>query len=306
MNIFKGKLQRLNGFSGKIKKKLSGLTVEITPLNAFSKVTIKKEKPFSGRWYDKTRFSGSVSRIPAIYRFLKAWSKFFSKYEAKATTAPAKLIEIDTAFVDETDVKPSAHEAKCVTVDQKTRFSVFADLNGYKLALLKFIKGIRMKNDVFLIAADGRLAKYRKALKLNRKSKAEAADSAIIESRLNKVKNGVIAPAITGEAECIQFTEEMPNGKTATVETADTIGVNVSRAMVHSYKAAPFTWFLSEYTDGTLHIFQAVSGVQTGNSVEIDTESESVYWANALVRDGVANLVFAQTEPQTSGELELI
>lgn len=306
MNIFKGKLQQLNAFNGRIRKKLSGLTVEITSLNTFSEVTIKKEKPFSGRWYEKTRFSGSVSRIPAIYRFLKAWSKFFSKHEAKATTAPAIPVEVDNAFVVETDATPSAHEAKCVTVDQKTRFSVFADLNGYRLALLKFIRDIRMKNNVRVIAADGRLAKFVKALKLKRTSAVAKADSAAIESRLNRVKNSVEATTITGEAECVQSNRVIQPNKTANAEAADGVDVTVNRAMATSCKATPFAWFLSVYTDGTLHIFQTISGVQSENTVEIDTEAESVYWANAFVRDGVADLVFAQTEPQTSGELELI
>lgn len=329
MNIFKGKLQQLNAFNGKIRKKTSELTVEILPLNAFSKVTIRSEKPFGGRWYDKIRFSGSVSRIPAIYRFLKAWSKFFSRHEAKAITAPAKLIEIDTAFVDKADAKTSAHEAKCVTIDQKARIVTSVNPNAYRRAALRFFHRILVKTDALAIAANGVVAKYRKRLGLlKRKARVFVADSAIIASRLNRVKNGVIAPAIKAEAECIQSNRVLQHGKTATAESAEAdcvqyirvvtndmtanaeaaggLVVGVNRAIADSCSVAPCVWFFPEYTDGTLQIFQSVSGVQSGNAVEIDTENESVYWANAFVRDGVANLVFAQTEPQTSGELELI
>jgi hypothetical protein len=329
VNIFKGKLQQLNTFNGKIRKKTSELTVEILPLNAFSKVTIRSEKPFGGRWYDKIRFSGSVSRIPAIYRFLKAWSTLFDKHEAKANAAPSILVEVDSAFSDKTDATPSAHEAKNVTIDQKARIVTSVNLNAYKRAALRFFPRVFMAHDSFAIAANGVVAKYNRLLgKLKRNVRVSTADSAIIESQLNKVKNGVIAPAIKAEAECIQSNRVIQHGKTATAESAEAdcvqyirvvtndmtanaeaaggLVVGVNRAIADSCSVAPCVWFFPEYTDGTLRIFQAISGVQSGNAVEIDTETENVYWANAFVRDGVANLVFAQTEPQTSGELELI
>ena len=306
MKNFTGEILKKSGLVAQIHDRTVRFFVKLQPEEKVSAEIKKNDKPFNGRWYEKISFGGSVIRIPALYRFLSAWSKFFSKHEAKAITAPAKLIEIDTAFTDEPDVKPSAHEAKCVTIDQKARIVRFINLRMSWLALLRFIKGIGTKNNVRVHIADGIVAKYRKRLELKRLTKAVAADSAIIKNRFLKVRNGVKATAITGEAECIKFVKEVPNGKTAKAETADSLDANVNRAMVHSYRAAPFIWFLPEYADGTLHIFQSVSGVQSGNTVEIDTESESVYWANALVRDGVANLVFAQTEPQTSGELELI
>lgn len=306
MKNFSGEIRKENGLVAQIHDRTVRFFAKLQPTERLSAKIAKVDKPFNGRWYDKIRFSGSVSRIPAIYRFLKAWSKFFSKHEAKALTAPAKLIEIDTALVDKADAKPSAHEAKCVTIDQKARIVGFVNLRMSWLALLKFIKGIRMKNNVRVIVADGRIAKYRKALKLNRSTRIASVDSAIIKSRLNKVQNAIDATTITAEAECVEYTEEVPVGKTATAEVADGVDLSINRAMVHSYKAAPYAWFLSEYTDGTLHIYQCMSGVQSADSVEIDTEEESVYWANAMVSSGVMSLVFAQTEPQESGELELI
>ena len=306
MKIFKGKLQQLNAFSGKIRRKRLGLTVEILPLNAFSEVTIRKEKMFSGRWYDKIRFSGSVNPLPALYRFLSAWSKFFSRHEAKAITAPTIPVEIDTAFVDETDATPSAHEAKCVTIDQKARIVRFVNLKMSWIALLKFIKGIGMKHDVRVNTADGIIAKYRKRLDLKRLAKGVVAGSAVIESQLNKVKNGVIAPAITGEAECIKFTGKVLSGKTAKAETADTIDVSVDRAMVHSYKAAPFAWFMTEQSGNRVKIFQAFSAIQSSNRVAIDKESESAYWANPHIEGNRAKLVFAESAIQNDNRLELI
>lgn len=305
MKNFNGEIRNKSGLVAQIHDRTVRFFAKLQPTERLSAKIAKVDKPFNGRWYEMVRFGGSISRIPAIYRFLKAWSKFFSRHEAKALAAPAKLIEIDTAFVDETDVTPSAHEAKCVTIDHKARIARFVNLRMSWLALLIFIKGIGMRHDVRVNTADGIIAKYRKRLDLKRLAKVATAGSAIVKRRLS-LKNRVAVKGITGEAECIKFTGKVTTGKTATAESAESIGVSINRTFTHSYSAAPFTWFLSEYTNGTLHIFQAVSGVQSGNAVEIDTESESVYWASAFVRDGVANLVFAQTEPQTSGELELI
>jgi hypothetical protein len=326
---FNGEICNKGGLFAQIHDHTVRFFTKLQPTERVSAKIANVDKPFNGRWYERVRFGGSVSRIPAIYRFLKAWSKFFSKHEAKAATAPAKLIEIDTAFVDETDVKPSAHEAKCVTIDQKARIVTSVNLNAYKRAALRFFPRVFMAHDSFAIAANGVVAKYNRLLgKLKRNVRVSTADSAIIESQLNKVKNGVIAPAIKAEAECIQSNRVIQHGKTATAEVAEADCVQyirvvtndmtanaeaaggsdmgVNRSVADSCSATPCVWFFPEYTDGTLQIFQSVSGVQSGNTVEIDTESESVYWANAFVRDGVANLVFAQTEPQTSGELELI
>lgn len=306
MKNFSGEIRTKNGLVAQIHDRTVRFFAKLQPEEKVSAKIEKIDKPFHGRWYERISFGGSVNRIPAIYRFLRAWSKFFSKHEAKTLAAPAIPIEIDTAFADKTDVTPSAHDAKIVSINQKARIARSVKLKMHWLALLKFIKGIGMKNNVRVIAVHGRIAKYRKALKLNRRTRVATADSSIIESRLNKVQNAIDATTITAEAECVEYTEEVPVGKTATAEAADGVDLRINRAMVHSYKAAPYAWFLSVYTDGTLHILQAISGVQSENTVEIDMEDESVYWANAFVRDGVADLVFAQTEPQTSGELELI
>lgn len=329
MKNFSGEISKKSGLVAQIHDRTARFFAKLQPAEIVSAQIKKIDKPFHGRWYEKIRFGGSISRLPAIYRFLKAWSKFFSKHEAKANTAPAISVEIDTAFVDKADAKTSAHEAKCVTIDQKARIVTSVNPNAYRRAALRFFHRILVKTDALAIATNGVVAKYRKRLGLlKRNARVFVADSSIIASRLNRVKNGVIAPAIKAEAECIQSNRVLQHGKMATAESAEADCVQyirvvtndmtanaeaaggsdmgVNRSVADSCSATPCVWFFPEYTDGTLQIFQSVSGVQSGNTVEIDTESESVYWANAFVRDGVANLVFAQTEPQTSGELELI
>jgi hypothetical protein len=143
-------------------------------------------------------------------------------------------------------------------------------------------------------------------VRLKRKADPVAAPAAIAEARYNTLHTALTAAAIAASAAV--STARKIQALAITIEPVAapaTVG-GAARSITTTYNAAPYAWFLTEYTDGTAHVHQCVSGVQSGNTVEIDMEAESVYWANAFTHDGTANLVFAQTEPQTSGELELI
>ena len=65
------------------------------------------------------------------------------------------------------------------------------------------------------------------------------------------------------------------------------------------------TWFGPDFEDGVLTIYQAFSGVQDEDVVEIDMEEQSAYWANAFLSDGILDLVFVETAEQNGDILEV-
>lgn len=75
--------------------------------------------------------------------------------------------------------------------------------------------------------------------------------------------------------------------------------------ILRDYKGDETIHYLSELDDTTLSIFQGFSGVQSGEVLEVDLETESVFWANAMVTDGTLNLVFAETATPNDTILEV-
>jgi len=307
MSFIVGKLHRKGKLSGSMSSQPPELQATVTQVDISPRAAISRDGEYSGKWLKAgSCFSGVPKPLDILYRFVSTKLRILTGHKTKAIAVPAIPVEAERGVSADLAVKPSAHETVCPVTDQKTRFSVSVKLSAYRRAALVFIRNIRMKSIARVIAADGKIAKYIKAMKLNCKSKAVAADSAIMESRFNKVKNSVDATAITANAACTESKKVVQSQRTIKAEAANAIAINGNRAFASTFTAALYAWYLPEYADGALHIFQCVSGIQSSDTVEIDMETESAYWANAFVRDGVANLLFAQTEPHTSGELELI
>jgi hypothetical protein len=216
-------------------------------------------------------------------------------------------MEADTAFQTATDVSLSADPATDVKVDDKIRLAVLAGLVAYVRASCKHIRDVLMCHVAGLTAAGSAVTKFTEILKVFRKSEAEAAESAIAESRFNSFTNdhdalGSSAPTVDTPAVETSFsTEDTATGSTGTVADVSVQGMQETVS-----SAGLATWIFPEYADGVLTIFQVFSGVQSADTVEVDLEEDSVYWANNTVKNGVLSLVFAQTEPQTDNELKVI
>lgn len=329
MSQFKLTIQRLNALKGEMREKLLGLKAHIFPANTLPEVEVEPAKAFGGKWYKRISFSGVVKRLNAIYRFIAAKARIINKHEAKAISAPAVEIEADSAIKASKAAPLAAHPAKGISVDQKERVSVYAKLVAYRRAACVYIKQLFFKRTAKLQAAPGAVAKYTKAVKLHRTSKAIAAESAIMESRFIKVQTvlesaGCSAPAqivpatdsdfstkhtaaaINAPAQIVQTIENTVTAKhTATASKAAVVPVNINSVFKVTHSAKLYSWYLSELDDTTLSIFQGFSGVQSGEVLEVDLETESVFWANAMVTDGTLNLVFAETATPNDTILEV-
>ena len=306
MSIFDGKLRRLDKLGGTLTDKKPQLRVKITPLNDVPKVTLSSRGGFSGAWERTGRFfAGAARPLSILYRFLAGSGWIRSGFSAKAGTAPAQEIEADSAPVADVDAPLTDQPAREATAHAQPHASVWAQLAAYNRAAAVTISKLFTGKLAHALAAPGVLAKYRKQVDLERVSKAEAADSAIMESRFNRIPAGVEAPAIAAPAEEMAANRVTVAETTAAPGSAATQDANIQRIVNVSVKAAPYMWFLPEQTDNTLSLFQVFSGVQSGNALEIDMETESVYWANPFVHDGVMELVFAAYTAQTDNILEV-
>lgn len=306
MSIYSGKLRRLDKLGGSLTDKKPQLRVEITPLNDVPKVTLSQRGGFSGAWERAGKFFGGAARpLSILYRFLAARVGVLNGRKAKAGTAPAQEIKADSAPVAGVDAPLIARPVQEVKVHARPHASVWAQLSAYNRAATVYIVKIFTGRLARAVAAPGVLAKYRKRVELELVSKAEAAGSAIMESRFNSFTSKDEALANSAPAEETAASVAFVAGESATASSAPTHDVNDQRIVNISVKAAPYMWFLPEQTVGTLSLFQVFSGVQSGNTLEIDMEAESVYWANAFANNGVLDLVFAAETTQTNNILEV-
>lgn len=306
MSIFDGKLRRLDKLGGNLTDKKPQLRVKVTPLNDVPNVTLSSRGGFSGAWERAGKvFAGAARPLHILYRFLAGSGWIRSGFSAKAGTAPAQEIQADSAPVADVDAPLTAQPAQEVTAHAQPHVSVWAQLAAYNRAAAVTLSKIFTGKLAHALAAPGALARYRKRVELERISKAEAAGSAIMESRFNRFTSENEAAPATAPATETAINTAFTAESEAAPGSAATQDVNGQCIAPVSVKAAPYTWFFAELTDGTLSLFQVFSGVQSGNTLEIDMETESVYWANPFVHDGVLELVFAADTAQTDNILEV-
>lgn len=307
MKQFNGRIQRLNVLKGRMLKKLHGLKISILPINTHPKAEIKPLTQYRATWDKGISFGALVKRLNAIFRFLSAKARIINKHEAKVISAPAVDVEVDSAIQLNKEAPLIACPVPDMQVDQKQRVSVYAKLVAYRRAGLKYIKQLFFKRKAELQAAPGAVAKYNKAVKMKLTAKAATADSAIMESRFNKVQTGCEATGTSAPAQIVPAIENTFSAEhTATASTGTAVAVGINHLFRAVHRAPLASWFLPEQNGDELKFFQVFSGIQSGNVLEIDLEEESAYWANATVTDGTLNLVFAETATPNDTILEVV
>ena len=304
---YKGTIQQIGTSpKGELKSKPK-LFARISPVTGVGDVRIRCTNAMKGEMEKQGGLGGSVKRLSVRYVFLAAVVRFCDRFTAVLGTAPATEMESDTAIQASKEAPLSADLAKEIKVDSAFQFSVFAGLVAYVRTPFVYMGNVLMHSVARLIAADGAVAKGIRNVTIGLKVTVLEVASTIARSKMNRVLAdseavGSTVPTVDTTASGTTVT----TGSTATGTTGSATDVEACGVQKTVAHAGVFTWFLPEYADGTLSIFQIFSGVQSADAVEVDLEADSVYWANNFSRDGVLSLVFAQTEPQNDNELKVI
>lgn len=307
MSIFSGKFHKLPGVKGKLTDQTPELRATMEQVDNGPKATVNRVAGITGAFYRMGRWlKAAVRPLDILYRFLAARQTVRQTHSAKETTAPAVTMEAGGKVTHQVEASLNAQPAAEVKVDSQPREGVFAQLVAYNRAAAVYIANILTGHLAGLGAAPGAVAKFRKAVRLERTSKAEAAGSAIMESRFNRSATGSTATGSTAPAQDTPAVETVFTAdSTATAGQAVAVEASGHGRQDTVHGAGLSTWFLPEYADGTLSIFQVFSGVQSGDTVEIDCEENSAYWAKNMVTAGVLGLVFTETVTQTGNTLEV-
>lgn len=308
MSIFSGKFHKLPGVKGKLTDQTPELRATMEQVDNGPKATVNRVAGITGAFYRMGRWlKAAVRPLDILYRFLTACQMVRQTHSAQVSTAPAVEIEANSTFRSGRKVPLSAQPVADLKVDQNGNPSVHAKLVAYRRAGCRYIKKLFFKTTAKLQAACSAVAKYTKALKFKLTAKAIAAESAIIESRFNKLQTGCEATGSSAPAHIVPAIENTfiaEHTATASTGAALTVGINQLLRAVHHAPLA--SWFFPEQDGNTLRFYQVFSGVQSGNVLEVDLETESVYWANAKVTDGTLNLVFAETATPNDTILEVV
>lgn len=265
-----GFLKRSSWLKGDISRKKVNINVEIRPENKKGILSFSIPAKYEIKFVNSTVFSGVVKKINAIYRFLSSKSELIMGHEANPTTAPAKLVEVDSTVRMDKEAPLATHPAKAITADQKERFSVYAKLVAYRRAGCRYIKKLFFKRNSKLQAAPGAVAKYAEDVKFDRTSKAIAAESAIMESHFNTIANGYEAVGSSAPAQIVPATENTFSAEhTATAETAGTIGTDTDSTFKSAYGAKMATWQEPVVIDGVLYLRQVYSATKQNGVLEV-------------------------------------
>lgn len=307
MKTFDGNVEERIFVSGKVQKAEPDFTADVKPKSEIAEAKVKKENVFSAiALFALNAVAGVVKVLTALYRFIFSHSIIKQTHNANASTAPATMIESDTEIKSKNEANLSTAPVQDASIDSKVKTSVYAKLVAYRRAAAVYIKSILTPHEAKLEAAPGKVARYRKDVKLKRTSEAIAADSAIMDSPFNRVETGCDAVAESALAKVVPGVETTFTAEhTATASTAGVAPVNINSLFKVSHIARLYAWFLSEQNGNELKLFQSFSGIQSGDVLEIDLEAESAYWANATVTDGTLNLIFAETVTRADKTLEV-
>lgn len=260
MSQYNGFLKRLSGIKGDFKRENLNINVEIHPENKKRNLSFSIPAKYGIKFVNSTVFSGAVKKINGIYRFIVAKVKLIMGHKAKQTTAPAKLVDVDSTVQMGNEAPLDTHPANGISVDQKERVSVYARLVAYRRAGCRYIKKLFFKRKAELQAAPGAVAKYAETLNFKRTSKAIAADSTIMESRYNTILHSYEATGSSAPAQIVPETESIFSAEhTAGASTGATVGVNNDSSQKVTHNAKIATWIEPVVIDGVLYLRQTYS-----------------------------------------------
>lgn len=308
MSIFNAKIQRRGGVSGKLSDQTPRLAVEITPVNEAPSATITSRGGFVGAFSRAGKiFAGAVRPLSIIYRFLASGhNRIISTHTARPISAPAVDLKAESKFTDKLTAGMAARPTVDMKADAAVKVSLSAKLVAYRRAGLRHIKSLLFKRTAKLTAARGALVKHKAEMPLSVKIQAVAAPGTVMESRYNTVKQTHEAAAISAPAEIAKVETTLTAAHTAKASTAAAVSIGLSSVLKVSHRAPLYAWFFAEQDGNTLYIPQVFSGIQAGNTLEIDLETESAYWANPIVDGNVMNLNFVYQTTQENDKLEVI
>lgn len=307
MGFYFGNLTKKTSFSGKIKKDEDSLSAIFEKNGTGLTVEMKTNKRFSGSIAkSKFLFSGTISALNLLYRFLRYRENIALHKHSVANSATVVQSNSDVYILEETESKPICAKSFDLIVNDNEKLSILSVLVSYVRASCVYIKNLFMGCTANVITAVGAVARFREEMQLHSTYEAESAGSVSAKSQNNSFTNELEAVAYFAPAETTALETAFTADGEATASFAVGADVGGDGVQKTAHNAVACVWAFPKFENGVLSIFQLFSGVQSGDTVEMDMETESAFWANNIVHDGVLSLVFAQTEPQMGNTLEVI
>lgn len=264
-----------------------------------------------------------------IYRHIAAHIRIWMGHNARIVKAPATQISVDHDIKMSANANPVLSPAQEIAVMQQVKvllrsnpllspaqeiaakrqvqISLRANLVACKRAVAIYIKKILTPHIAKLKSCIGSVVKCSNVINLGQTAKAVVAESAMMKSRFNKLQTGSEAVGNSAPAQIVPEIEStFTANHTAKASSGKAVDINIDSLTNVTHSAKLATWFFPEQYANTLRFFQVFSGVQSGEVLEIDLETESTYWANAKVTDGALKLVFAETVIPEDKTLEVV
>jgi hypothetical protein len=307
MSIFNGKLTPRGGVKAQVEDRTPKLTATITDKTGGPKATIAPVGGFTGAFQRAGKFFTAAARpLSILYRFLSYRRGVAVSHSAEANAAPTVEGYADNDVAAQVNAQAATVPVQQASVNQKERVRVFARGVAYARAAAAYIRGIALGLRAAAEAAPGSAAQYRAGVKMAKTAKATHASGVIAESRKNKIPTAAVAggqfvAAAVGNPNMELPDLELSASAVAAYPVAAVADLQIN--LVLSAKAA--WWFYPEQDGDALHFVQAFSGMQTGDTLEIDMEEESRFYANAYADGAAPILSSAETATMTNNTLEV-
>lgn len=237
--------------------------------------------------------------LDAIFRFLKATDIFTARHNAKAGTAPAVLVDVETEVKASKAAPLSHHPAELMHIDQAERLVVSPHLNAYNRAAAVFHVKLFLERLSRAIPAMGAIAKYRKAVPLESIYQAEAAESAILEGRFVKIFADPSAMVSQAPAEEIAVDLVLAEACEVDADTAPAEEIVANRGTTFARSAVLHSWGSAFVVDGVLILRYAHSVYQVGDTLRIDD------WLNPVCHSDVLTLIQVSEATLNDNTLEV-
>ena len=268
---YKGSINPVGGFDGKVKKKSPSFNIGIIPIKKFSNAGIRPILKYKTSVKKYSYFDAFVKKLNVIFHFLSVKSTIFEKHKSNAISAEAVDVEVYSTIQASKEAPLIPNPANGIVVNQKERLSVSAKLVAYRRAVCKYIKKLFFKTTAKLQSALGAVTKYIKAIKLKLTSKAIAAESAIVESKFNEVQIGCEAAGSSAPAHIVPEIESTFSAeRKAKASTAAVVPVNIDSLPEVAHSAKMATWIEPVVVDGMLILRQVYSATPKNNILVVE------------------------------------
>lgn len=291
MSKYKGTLQHLNAFKGKISRYVLELKAQLTDVGPQFRGSIKRQNFFDGKLHSTFSLAGIIKKVYVAFCFFKAKKRVRVKHDANLSAVSIAEMKAPKKAKDRINAPLINAGTESTAARSSVKASTTARLVAYFKGNLAFIKKIFTPHEASLTTVKSAVASYQEEVEMKSTADIQAADTAICQS-VNKIECQVKAAGIVADTNTTAVNKIIKPKVKAAGSTAVTSNASIVKEIKAETTAAAVAARAAEIS---IHAVPKVSHT-----------AKLAMWGDPVLENGVLILKQAYSATQNDDVLEVI